>query len=310
MLCATITTGTSGWSAFARAIGRLRSSTSADHPLGPRWPGSSVAAREAPWPRWSWPYTAYPAEARASATWSYRRRCSPMPWTSTTTPATRTASGAQRYAASCLPSADRQENGSGIITAALEGSRSGTISAPIGFVEELLRSLHHGGVAAAQRVAPHRFDAQLVIQRAANDLEHRLLGRLDRRLIAAPDPLDHGVSLLHQLVVRHYAGHHVCCDRSLGRARLAGHQQLQCHADAAGVYQTRNAAVSRMHSATYLEGPELCKLGGDPDVARHCQLDAVADAPAVDRGDDGLGNARQRSSGDPAETVLKTFAAA
>ena len=49
MLCATITTGTSGWSAFARAIGRLRSSTSADHPLGPRWPGSSVAAREAPW---------------------------------------------------------------------------------------------------------------------------------------------------------------------------------------------------------------------------------------------------------------------
>jgi hypothetical protein len=38
------------------------------------------------------------------------------------------------------------------------------------------------------------------------------------------------------------------------------------------------------------------------------QLDAVPDAPAVDRGDDGLGDARQRSPGDPAQAVLETFA--
>jgi len=35
----------------------------------------------------------------------------------------------------------------------------------------------------------------------------------------------------------------------------------------------------------------------------------MPDAPAVDRGDDGLGDARQRSSGDPAQTVLEAFAA-
>src|ERR1700736_4032348 len=34
----------------------------------------------------------------------------------------------------------------------------------------------------------------------------------------------------------------------------------------------------------------------------------MADAPAVDGGDDGLGDARQRSSGNPAQTILEPLA--
>ena len=127
-------------------------------------------------------------------------------------------------------------------------------------------------------------------------------------LVAAQDLLDHGVGLLHELVVRHHPGNHVRGQCPLGGDRLTGQQQLQRDPDTAGVDQTHDAAVGRMHSATYLEGAELRALRGDADVARHRQLDAVPDAPAVDRGDDGLGDARQRSPGDPAQAVLETFA--
>ena len=68
-----------------------------------------------------------------------------------------------------------------------QGSRSSAGSAAIDLVEELLRSLLHACVAAAQRIAPHCFDAQLVIDGAADDFEHGLLGRFDGGLIAAQD---------------------------------------------------------------------------------------------------------------------------
>src|ERR1700736_46172 len=78
-----------------------------------------------------------------------------------------------------------------------QGSRSSAGSAAVDLVEELLRSLHHYGVAAAQRIAPHCFDAQLVIEGPADDFEHRLLRRFDGGLIAAQNLLHHRLGFRH-----------------------------------------------------------------------------------------------------------------
>ena len=46
----------------------------------------------------------------------------------------------------------------------------------------------------------------------------------------------------------------------IGATLAAGSYQLQCYTDTAGVNQARDAAVSRVHAAAYLEGAKLCAL--------------------------------------------------
>ena len=95
MLCPSSTSGSPGCSSRIRALSPPMSSTSAGQPPSPSCPGSLMTL--APCPRWSCPYTTYPASFSARATCSYRWTCSPMPCVSWTT-ARGAPGGSHRYA--------------------------------------------------------------------------------------------------------------------------------------------------------------------------------------------------------------------
>ena len=95
----------------------------------------------------------------------------------------------------------------------------------------------------------------------------------------------------------------------LGGDRLA--HQLEFHGDAhpAGVDQPDDPAVTEMHAAPHVVEAELDVVGRDPDVAREGQLDASADDPPVERGDDRLRGAVQPTGDATGEAALQEPAA-
>ena len=125
--------------------------------------------------------------------------------------------------------------------------------------------------------------AKLEVERLADHVEDRLLGRAHRRAGSCagsggrPSRLRRARSSWGTTFVDQAA-----LERLAARRRLGGEQHVRGDVEAAGVDQPHDAAVAVVKAAAGLEGAEHRPLGGDPDVAGERGLEPAGERPAVD----------------------------
>jgi len=63
---------------------------------------------------------------------------------------------------------------------------------------------------------------------------------------------------------------------------------FECNTHAAGIDQTNDTTIGRVHAAPQFERSELGAFGSDPYVAGHGQFEPAAQDPTIAGGDDRL----------------------